>query len=213
MSHEATGEDLELATQKYRNLKRIYKWRGYFYLPPLLVMTFCFWNEYENDLIILPFGLSAMALAFVIRIWAIKHLGRRVPRKYKNGRRLHLVATGPYSLVRNPIYIGNIVAMMGLCVLSELLWFMPVIFAYFFLLYSLIVRYEEYKLSVLFGREYEIYRQKVPRWIPQFPMIRKANEGGLNWYSALRGELSSDIAASLMILILLGKDIIETGLH
>ncbi len=213
MSREATGKDLELATQKHRNLKRIYKWRGYFYIPPLLVMTFCFWNEYENNLIIWPCGLSAMALAFLIRIWAIKHIGRRVPRKYKDGRGLHLVTTGPYSLVRNPIYIGNIVAMMGLCALSELLWFMPVIFAYFFLHYSLVVRYEEYKLSVLFGRDYEIYRQKVSRWIPRFSLIRRPKEGSLNWYSALRGELSSDFGACLMILILLGKDIIETGLH
>ena len=106
MSREAAGEDLELATRKHRNLKWIYKLRGYFYIPPLLVLTFCFWNEYENNLIIWPFGLSALALAFLIRIWAIKHIGRRVPRRYKNGRGLHLVATGPYSLVRNPMDHG-----------------------------------------------------------------------------------------------------------
>lgn len=207
MSNAAIGQDFAFAAQKHRNLKQIYKWRGYFYLPILLVMALCFWNEYENDLIIWPFGLSAIALAFVIRIWAIKHLGRRIPRKYKHGTRLHLVVTGPYRLVRNPLYIGNILAMMGLCVLSELIWFMPIVFAYFFLHYSLVVRYEEYKLSVLFAREYEIYRQKVPRWIPLFSMIREAKGGGLTWSGALRGELPNVVATSLMMLVLLGKEI------
>lgn len=211
--HEAIGEDLEFVTQKHRNLKKIYKWRGYFYIPILLVMIFCSWNEYENNLIIWPLGLGFIALSLIIRLWATKNLGRRIPRKYKPGARLHLVVEGPYRLVRNPLYIGNILAIMGLCILSGLLWFVPIVFAYFFLHYSLVVRYEEYKLSVLFGREYGIYCQKVPRWIPQFSRIREAKGGSLKWSGALRGELPNIAGTSLIILILLGKEIIETGLH
>lgn len=210
MSHETAVEYFMLPIQKYRYLKPIYKWRGYFYLPPLLVMTFCFWNEYENNLIIWSLGLLTMALSLVIRVWATKHIGRRIPKRYKNGRRLHLVVIGPYSLVRNPLYIGNILAIMGLCVLSELLWFIPIVFAYFFLHYSLVVRYEEYKLSVLFGREYEIYCRKVPRWIPRFSMIRRGERGGFSWSGALRGELPGIASGSLMILVLLGKEIVES---
>ena len=208
MLHETTGNDMELSTQKHRNLKRIYKLRVYFYIPPLLVMTFYFWNEYENDLITLLFGPFLLGLCLVIRIWATKHIGRRISRKYKNGRILHLVTTGPYSLVRNPLYIGNILAVMGLCVLSELFWFMPMVFAYFILLYSLVVRYEEYKLSVLFRREYEIYCQKVPRWIPRFSMYQRPKEEGFTWTKALRGELPGVASSFVMILILLGKEII-----
>jgi protein-S-isoprenylcysteine O-methyltransferase Ste14 len=194
--------------QKYRYLKPIYKWRGYFYIPPLLVMAFCFWNEYENDLVIWSSGLLTMALSLVIRVWATKHIGRRISRKYKNRTVLHLVTTGPYSLVRNPLYIGNILAIIGLCILSELVWFMPIVFAYFVLLYSLVARYEEYKLSVLFGEEYEAYRQTVPSWIPRFSMIRWAKGGSFSWARALRGELPGVASSSVMILILLGKEII-----
>ena len=171
-------------------------------------MVFCFWNEYENDFITWSVGPSIMALGLVIRIWATKHIGKRIPRKYKEGRRRLLIVTGPYRLVRNPLYIGNIVAMMGLCLLSELVWFMPIAFAYFFLLYSLVVRYEEYKLSVLFEGEYEIYRQKVPRWIPRLSMIAKSKKGGFTWSSSVRGELLGVASSSVMILILLGKEII-----
>jgi protein-S-isoprenylcysteine O-methyltransferase Ste14 len=151
MSHETTRGHSTLTVHKYRSLKPMFKWRGYFYVPALLVMTMCFWNEYENDLIIWSTGPFLMALGLVIRIWATKHIGKRIPRKYRNGRVLHLVKTGPYGFVRNPLYMGNIAAMMGLCVLSELLWFIPIVFVYFLLLYSLVVRFEEYKLSLFNG--------------------------------------------------------------
>jgi protein-S-isoprenylcysteine O-methyltransferase Ste14 len=171
-------------------------------------MIFCRWSEYENDLILWSFGLPLMVLGLVIRVWATKHIGKRVARKYKEGRRPHLVVTGPYTLVRNPLYIGNIVAMMGLSILSELVWLMPAVLAYFFLLYSLVVRYEEFRLSVLFGKEYEIYRQQVPRWIPRFSRIGESKGGPFTWFQSLKGEFPGFASTSIMILILLGKEII-----
>lgn len=207
MSHETIQGYSTLTVHNYRYLKPIFKWRGYFYVPPLLVMAMCFWNEYENDLIIWSIGPLLMAISLVIRIWATSHIGKRIPRKYRNGRVIHLVKTGPYSFVRNPLYIGNIAAMMGLCLLSELLWFIPIVFAYFSLLYSLVVRFEEYKLSILFGKEYEVYCQEVPRWIPRFCTIRRAKGGNFSWSRAARGELPGVASTSVMILIFLGKEI------
>jgi len=194
--------------QRYRGLKRIFKLRGYLYLPPLMVMLFCAWNEYENDLIIWSLGLCFLGVGCLIRVWATKHIGKRIPRKYKERHKNHLVTTGPYRLVRNPLYVGNIVAMMGLCVLSELLWLMPIAFGYFSLLYSLVVRYEEHRLSALFGKEYAIYHEDVPRWIPRFSTIRKGNEADFTWFQSLRGELPGFASTSLMVFILLGKEII-----
>jgi protein-S-isoprenylcysteine O-methyltransferase Ste14 len=208
MSNGAVAKEVALDLQKYHTLRRPYKWRRYLYIPPLVVLPFCFWHEYENDLVIWSSGLSILALAFLIRIWATKHIGRRIPGRYKSGRRPHLVISGPYCLVRNPLYLGNIVVMMGFCVLSELLWFMPVVFAYFFLLYSFVVRYEEYKLSILFGRVYELYRQGVPRWIPRFRVIREAKGGAFTWFESLVGELQGVVPVFAMIIVLLGKEIV-----
>ena len=207
MSNSVVAKEVRLDIQKYHTLRRPYKWRRYLYIPPLVVLPFCFWHEYENDLIIWSSGSVMVALGLFIRIWATRHIGRRIPRRYKHGRRPRLVSTGPYYLVRNPLYIGNIVVMMGFCVLSELLWFMPFLFAYLFFLYSLIVRYEEYKLSIFFGKEYEIYRQKVPRWIPQFSTIGRAKGGAFSWSRSLMGELPGIVSASLMVFIFLVKEI------
>jgi len=208
MSNGIAANDFASAVEKYRILRRPYRWRGFFYIPPLLVMPFCVWNEYENDFVIWPMGLLTVAMGLFIRIWATRHIERRIPRRYKGNKGPRLVATGPYSIVRNPLYLGNLVIMMGLCILSELLWLMPIVFAYLLSLFSLVVRYEEYKLSILFGREYEIYRQDVPRWIPRFSLIRSANNSDSAWSQALTGELQSIGPASLMILILLIKEIV-----
>ncbi len=173
-------------------------------------MIVCKWNEYENDLVIWSFGFSLMALGLVIRVWATKHIGKRVARKYKEGRKPRLVVTGPYTFVRNPLYIGNIAAMIGLSILSELVWLVPAVIAYFSLLYSLVVRYEECRLSVLFGKEYEIYQQKVPRWIPRFSTIGELKGGPFTWFQSLRGEFPGFASIFIMILILLGKEIMSS---
>lgn len=197
---------LELTVQKHSNLRWICKRRNYFYLPVLLIMALCFWGKSRNHLIIWPVGLSIIALGLLIRIWATKHIGIRILRKYKDRETLPLVVTGPYSLVRNPLYIGNILVIVGLCIFSELLWLTPIVLIYFFILYSLVVRYEEYKLSALFEREYEIYKQKIPRWILRFTMIRKIKSGGSSWYAALNAELPSFAYTSAAILTLLSKE-------
>jgi protein-S-isoprenylcysteine O-methyltransferase Ste14 len=207
-------KDWALTPREHPVLRRIHKWRGRLaYVPPLIVMTVCFWGEYENDLIIWPLGLSLLGLGFVVRIWATRHIGRRIPRKHRGGCIHPLVITGPYSLVRNPLYLGNMIGMMGLCVLSKLVWLMPAVFIYAFFIYSLVVRYEEYKLLALFGKGYETYCQHVPRWIPRFTSLRSKEGWGFKWSKAITGELRGVASTFPMILILLAKELFRIGLH
>ena len=79
-----------------------------------------------------------------------------------------LVAVGFYRYVRNPMYVGVLAIIIG-----HFLWF-----GYWYLLvYAVIVflgfntfvsYYEEPTLKKKFGKSYEDYLQKVPRWIPKF---------------------------------------------
>lgn len=128
---------------------------------------------------------------------ATKHIQRRIPRRYKSTGKPRVVTTGPYSIIRNPLYIGNIIAMMGFSILSELVWLIPIVFVYLFFLFSLAVRYEEYKLGILFGREYEDYRQQVHRWIPRLHMIPGSKGSISTWSKSLKGELQSTGPAAL----------------
>ena len=106
-----------------------------------------------------------------MRIWAIRHIGRSARTRLRKAKKL--VNSGPYQYVRNPIYIGNFFIIAGFCVLSELLWFFPIMVAFFIFQYSFIVHWEEDLLFERFGVRYQSYCLEVNRWVPTGRQIRK----------------------------------------
>ena len=79
-----------------------------------------------------------------------------------------LVVTGFYRCVRNPMYVGILLILIG-----YFLWFgfwSLLIYAIFvFIVTHLFVTlYEEPTLQRKFGASYEEYLEQVPRWIPRF---------------------------------------------
>jgi hypothetical protein len=80
---------------------------------------------------------------------------------------LALTTRGPYQLVRNPLYIGNMLICTSAMFLAQQPWLAPFIFVWCFAVYSLVVRYEEDWLVTLYGAPAETYLQKVPRWFPR----------------------------------------------
>ena len=122
--------------------------------------------EYENDLIVWTTGPAIICAGEALRLWAMRHIGRSARTKKDKARRL--VVSGPYAFTRNPLYFGNHLTLAGFCVLSEMLWFVPIALSTCFFFYSFIVVYEEDLLRQRFGDEYERYAADTPRWIP-FP--------------------------------------------
>jgi protein-S-isoprenylcysteine O-methyltransferase Ste14 len=79
----------------------------------------------------------------------------------------HLVVTGLYRHVRNPIYIAVVAIILGQAVLmgdSRLIVYGAVLWLSF---HAFVVAYEEPTLEQTFGEEYEEFRAAVPRWIPR----------------------------------------------
>ena len=79
----------------------------------------------------------------------------------------HLVVTGFYRHVRNPMYVGVVGAILGQALLfsdvqllayAAIIWLGTHIF---------VVVYEEPKLQRAFAAEYAAFRKHVPRWIPR----------------------------------------------
>lgn len=78
----------------------------------------------------------------------------------------HLVTTGPFAIVRNPMMWGIGTLLVGLALLlgSLGLWFG---FAFFFLfVIRFVPRFEEPDMERRFGEDYREYCRQVPRWWP-----------------------------------------------
>ncbi len=141
-------------------LERAYRFRGVLMAPPYLILLLVFVGETEHHAIIWPIGLAVFATGVGIRVWAQIHLHYRLRTKKM------LTTTGPYSFVRNPIYIANTLMLLGLTVISELLWFLPVMLVWCMLVYSFVVRREEAHLTEKYGQPYVDFLHGTSRWFP-----------------------------------------------
>jgi len=114
-------------------------------------------------------GYLLVAAGLLIRCWSWLHLGHRSSRG--------LVTTGPYSVCRNPLYMGTFaiafgaglcldnVMLAGLVLLIVVLTHVPVVLA------------EERHLAAKFGESYEAYKRQAPRFVPAISLYTRAVGG------------------------------------
>lgn len=79
----------------------------------------------------------------------------------------HLVVSGLYRYVRNPMYVGVLAAIVGQALLfgsPALLRYAVLVWMFFF---AFVVFYEEPSLERRFGPSYRSYRANVRRWWPR----------------------------------------------
>ncbi|MEQ1789617.1 MAG: isoprenylcysteine carboxylmethyltransferase family protein [Rickettsiales bacterium] len=77
-----------------------------------------------------------------------------------------VVRAGPFSVVRNPLYVFSFIAMIGIGLQSGMLFVTVILIIAFMLYYPLVVAKEEAYLENKFGEQYAKYKLEVPRWIP-----------------------------------------------
>jgi protein-S-isoprenylcysteine O-methyltransferase Ste14 len=93
-----------------------------------------------------------------------------------------LVTSGIFNHCRNPLYVGNILMLVGVGILSNSLLYALVFIPLFLFIYQAIVLAEENFLRGKFGEKYIAYCKKVNRWVPSFRGISKTFEGmHFNW--------------------------------
>ncbi len=179
-----------------------FKFRGYTPIPFFFLMV-VYAKADRNSLII---GTILMMIGEIIRIHGVSHIGGVSRTKsYSTGQKL--VTGGPFSRVRNPLYIGNLFLSSGLVVAANLNVFFPLVFVFcFFGQYIPIVLWEESNLKNVFGKEFEEYCQKVPRWIPAiFPKIQNIVKKKAELKYAIASEKSTIAAVVLTYLIILWR--------
>jgi protein-S-isoprenylcysteine O-methyltransferase Ste14 len=174
----------------------IYRFRGKLAsLPLIFALLSCRW-ETEADAFIWIFGTAFFLVGLFLRIWAQQHL------HYRLKAPMQLTVTGPYALVRNPIYMGNTLICVAATLMSELVWLIPFTLLWCVLLYSLVVRYEEQHLLGQYGESYRKYILEIPRWFPRFSF---AHFELINEH--LRASIISEIGSTLIPLFFVFKEL------
>lgn len=75
-----------------------------------------------------------------------------------------LVTSGPFALSRNPIYLGNTIAMIGVGFAFANLWFITTAFLAAWAVVPLAIHREEAHLAEKFGEAWQAYRRQTNRW-------------------------------------------------
>lgn len=132
-------------------------------------------------------GTLFIAVGEFLRIWAVGYAGAST-RARTLGAARDLVTTGPYSYVRNPLYLGNFLLSLGVCLLANVYWLVAVLIIGYFCQYLPIVALEEAYLLESCGSVYQTYREQVPRFFPQFRPYPHPSDHDFSFARAIKSE-------------------------
>ncbi|MCE9553716.1 MAG: isoprenylcysteine carboxylmethyltransferase family protein [Planctomycetes bacterium] len=102
-------------------------------------------------------GLLLVVLGVAMRSWAAGTLTKST----------QLTTTGPYRLVRNPLYLGSFLMLIGFCLVIGDVWILAVGLVPLTVLYFLKVRAEERFLKGKFGADWIAFASRTPRLVPR----------------------------------------------
>ena len=140
-------------------------------------------------------------------MWGVHHIG--VISRTRSDRLGPLVSSGPFGIVRNPLYLGNIALWGGFALSARLPWLVPAIVLLLALEYHAIVRWEEGLLGARLGDGYRAYAAQVPRWVPRIgkgPLLSGGSSPPFSWRETLFSERGTLIAIGVGYALLWLKD-------
>ncbi|MCK9604283.1 MAG: isoprenylcysteine carboxylmethyltransferase family protein [Candidatus Omnitrophica bacterium] len=144
------------------------------------------------------FGIAFILLGQIFRVSARGYKSEQSD----NGH--SLVEGGPYTLVRNPMYLGIILISVGV-ILALFQWWVVCVFLLFFIVrYHKLILKEEGELLKIFPDDYAAYLKHVPRLMPSWKaLFLRHIEDYLPLKPAwIKKEISSMLAVLLLVLAL-----------
>jgi len=146
--------------------------RELYVVPQLILVLSIFMGEipFCTDAVSILFGPVIFIMGTLVMGLAIKEMGGSftaypvpVP-KEKGG---DLIRSGIFSLIRHPIYAGNICCFIGLSIMTESSMRL-LLTAFYYVYVEVKSQQEENEMAKIFGEKYESYKQQVEsKFIPQ----------------------------------------------
>ena len=147
------------------NISNIFfKYRSYTPIPFLLLMLIFA----EPSVMSMIIGFAIALVGELIRFWGVSWAGSETRTTGEVGG-TYLIISGPFALVRNPLYVGNILLYTGIGIMSWSLFpYLQIAAVMFFAVqYHFIVLEEEKYLEEKFDDAFKEYLKNVPRFFPR----------------------------------------------
>ena len=187
----------------------LFRWRSYIpllFIAPLLLavkegarVEDMVGDHIEDLWVLFCFLLSLSGLA--IRWVTVGFVPAGTSGRNTQGQRADVLNTsGVYSIVRNPLYLGNFITILGV-VLSIKVWWLALIVSMFFFIYmERIILAEEKYLHEKFGDAYDDWCAKTPVIIPHFKLWRPP-EMAFSWRTVLKREYQGLLGMATAFLV------------
>jgi protein-S-isoprenylcysteine O-methyltransferase Ste14 len=110
-------------------------------------------------------GASVTIAGLLFAVWAREHLGRNWSSSVTIKQGHELITSGPYAVVRHPIYTGILTGFLGMAIaISQVRGF--IVFALFLLAFWIKLRREEQWMRSQFGEVYVTYAHQTAALVP-----------------------------------------------
>ena len=133
------------------------------------------------------------------RCWAVGFIGLY---RGENVKALKLATTGPYALMRNPLYFGNFLIGLGWSIIAGVQAVVIFVVSFYVLYNLVIIPHEEEFLRSKFGIEYEVYCRHVKRFYPA-KLEREDLKGGFDRKILMQSEIHTIISTIIGTLIII----------
>jgi protein-S-isoprenylcysteine O-methyltransferase Ste14 len=110
------------------------------------------------------FGVSLIGVAIVGRLWSTLYIGGR--------KSAEIVSDGPYSVVRNPLYVFSAIGAVGAGAQTGSAVVALTFGVVTALAFTIVARREETFLRGKFGPAFDAYCARVPRMLPKLSLYR-----------------------------------------
>lgn len=160
---------------------------------PLMTIATLFVVGFMHSLKAFLIGIPVAYLGELIQIWAASQLHKDE----------HFTISGPYSYVRNPMYIGRFFLGLGFFIMT---WnpYLIVGYVIIFAAYAQArVGREEKRLKVIFEPHYQHYCSEINRWLPKFKAYSKSESNNASWKQVCANDEQLNLYGMTVVLIVL----------
>ncbi|MDQ3812729.1 MAG: isoprenylcysteine carboxylmethyltransferase family protein [Armatimonadota bacterium] len=188
MSVRTTEADASTAALPSSKVRRTITWLR----VPLVIVGSLLLLNFITDRRLFWMGVPLVLFGEWLQMWSSAHL-------YKNQ---DFTTSGPYTYVRNPMYIGRFFLVLGFFVMTGNV---PLIIAYIVLYapYAQVrVKREEGRLAKIFEPHYQHYCSEVPRWLPKLRPYSRAEARRWNWTQMCINNEHLNLIGVLVILVI-----------